>query len=195
MLIPSTNAQGTTHYCLLNKANILLKLENDELLEIFCKSDICLVRLNQKLKNTENEKLSLVTALKSLHRDSPSQAQTHANDDTYCSNNEKQDYSLVNRKKGILSKKTLEVINLDTTAQDQSCNVDTRNCCEVLDDELLHNNNSNAPYCPTYEDDRCASCAVINKTIDDDMTSNARRIAESEISQIKVKRQIKKIPL
>ena len=156
----------------LSKYNNSLKLENDELRDRLQVVTLALSDLNQKLKDVENEKLSFVTALKILHQESPSQAHIHANDDTHCNNNEEQDYSLVNRKRGMLLKKTKEVINLDATALDQSCNVVTRNSYEELDDELLNNNNSNGP---TYGVDQCASCAVNNKRVDDDMTSNTRR--------------------
>ena len=82
----------------LAKYNNSLKLENNELRDRLQVVTLASSDLNQKLKDIENKKLSLVTTLKILHQESPSQAHIHANDDTHCNNNEQQDYSLVNRK-------------------------------------------------------------------------------------------------
>ncbi|CAB4009439.1 Hypothetical predicted protein [Paramuricea clavata] len=104
---------------------------------------LALSDLNKKVKDTENENLSLVTALKILYEEQirtpqdKDQIHTHANFGKQTNNNGKQTYSTVGKNKRskmipFSSKITKEVINLDSTTPEQSYNVVTRNRYEVL---------------------------------------------------------------
>ena len=110
--------------------------------------------LNKKVKDTENEKLSLVTALKILYEEQKrtpqdkDQIHTHANLGKQTNNNGEQTYSTVGKNKSskkiqLSPKITKEVINLDSTTSDQSYIVATRNRYEVLGNELPNGNNDN----------------------------------------------------
>jgi predicted nuclease with TOPRIM domain len=89
----------------LTNYNTCLKQENDELRDWLNTMSLALSNLNQEVKDTENEMLSLVTALKMLYEEKKripqdkDQTHTHANLGKQTNNNGEQTYSMVGENK------------------------------------------------------------------------------------------------
>ena len=120
----------------LTKYNSKLRQENDELRDRLNIMALALSDLNRKVEDTENEKLSLVTALKILHEEQANDLKDHSRPDGWQKN------SKVNKARSNATSKEVINIDLGTNEQVNGTGVVIRNRYEPLNSEVLENNKS-----------------------------------------------------